>query len=131
MQKPISVLVVDDDQTMAELACEILHTENFKTTCVKNGAEALQILEKDESLFDLVLTDLDMPFINGLQLIELVKELYPHLKIILMTGGSHKGVQLPEDLDFLEKPFDLEQLLSRINRELRTENTGEKKDETY
>jgi len=124
MTKPISILVVDDDQSMAELACEILNASNFKTTYAKNGVIALALLSISTS-FDLVLTDLDMPYINGIELIKQIKTSFPRVKTILMTGGSHKGVQIPEDIDYLEKPFDLEGLLSRVNLELE-KTTGEK-----
>ena len=59
-----------------------------------------------------------MPYINGLQLINQIKVLYPTIKTILMTGGSHKGVKIPDDIDYLEKPFDLNGLLSRVKYEL-------------
>lgn len=125
MHNPISILVVDDDRSMAELACSILEIENFKTVYAKNGEEALDILKKES--FDLVLTDLDMPKVNGLQLRTFILYMYPSVKVVLMTGGSHKGIKLPPDIDFLEKPFDMEKLLTRVRKELGNEKTGEDK----
>jgi len=78
------ILIVDDEQIARENLDHILKKEGYDTVSVENGIIALQELEKGE--FDLVLTDLKMQIVDGLQVLEKTKELYSDTEVIVITG---------------------------------------------
>ncbi len=78
------VLVVDDDREMLKLVRIILEGMGFAVHCAGNGKEALDsLMEKN---FDIVITDFDMPGMNGLELSEKIFEIAPHMLIVMVTG---------------------------------------------
>jgi len=78
------VLVVDDSVDQAFMVESILQAEGFETCSAANGAEALSVIEKRPP--DIVVTDLMMPEVNGLELVEKLRESHPALPVILMTA---------------------------------------------
>jgi two-component system response regulator YesN len=107
-----SVLVVDDNPSMASALFDILVFEGFETYMVSSGAQALQILH-DHSI-DVLLTDVIMPEMDGVELYRRTRQAYPQLTTILMTAyaadeliqqGMAEGIKTvltkPIDIDFL------------------------------
>ncbi len=82
--KPGKILLVDDEQIARENLEYILRKEGYETLGVESGLRALQVLEKEE--FDLVITDLRMPQVDGMQVVERTKERYPETEVIVITG---------------------------------------------
>ncbi len=78
------ILVVDDNEMLCRLACEILCTEGYRAVPASNAAEALRALEEEE--FDLLVTDYQMPGMSGLELARAVRDRNPHFPIIVMTA---------------------------------------------
>jgi DNA-binding NtrC family response regulator len=78
------ILLVDDEQIARENLEYILRKEGYETLAVESGLRALQVLEKEE--FDLVITDLRMPQVDGMQVVERTKERYPETEVIVITG---------------------------------------------
>jgi len=107
------VLVVDDDRATRKTLARFL-ASNCLVQTASNGAEALDLFPGSECPFDVVVTDCDMPIIGGVELTAKLKEKFPGLWIVLMSGNpepeQHKG-----DL-FLGKPFNVEVLETLINR---------------
>ncbi|HID29076.1 MAG TPA: response regulator, partial [Desulfobacterales bacterium] len=83
-KEPQSILVVDDDEAVAELTRRMLQAMGHSCTVVPGGKEGLGRLEKDN--FDIVLSDITMTGMNGLEFMKNAKERYPHLDFIIMTG---------------------------------------------
>ncbi len=124
------ILVVDDEETIREIVCSMLGGAHFETRHAASGIEALAILESGEE-FDLVLSDLMMPEMDGITLLERVKERYPDMPIVMVTAVSDISVALQAlrdgAYDYLLKPFEREQLLAPVrraleNRRLKREN---------
>ena len=98
------ILVVDDEETIREIVSSMLSGAHFKTRQAASGIEALAILESGEE-FDLVLSDLMMPEMDGIALLERAKERYPDMPIVMVTavhdiqvalqGAAQWGVRLP------------------------------------
>ena len=120
------VLIVDDDEITRELCKRILSKNSVIAETAENAKEALKILD---STFDLVITDLEMPGLDGLWLAKKIKEKFPStslrtgkekIPVILMTGSiaERKNFSQPEVDDFLSKPFDVEDFLSVVSRHL-------------
>jgi two-component system chemotaxis response regulator CheY len=117
------ILIVEDSETMRSLIVSCLEElgEPVKITEASSGFEALRYLPRDE--FDLVVTDINMPDINGLELVSFVKnnEKYRGIPLVIVsTEGSDrdrdKGLELGADA-YLVKPFDPE-LLRQVVRDL-------------
>lgn len=83
-----NILFVDDDSSIAELGKRTLEFYGYKVTCCISPLEALELVKKDASAFDLMVTDMTMPGLTGEQLINSVFEIRPDMPIILCTGYS-------------------------------------------
>lgn len=116
------ILVVDDEEDVLELCTRALSTEGYHTSGARNGREALEMAQKQG--FDLLLTDIRMPGMSGLQLYQAMKQHNPELVGLVITGhGSMdeaiEALRLGLD-DFLPKPFSLHDLKAAICRALNT-----------
>jgi two-component system chemotaxis response regulator CheY len=112
-----NVLVVEDSATMRSFVVAALEAHDFEVTTAKSGFEAMKVLAQRK--FDLVITDINMPDINGLELVRFVRESPTHKEtplIIISTDGRDKdrerGMKLGAS-DYLIKPFKPEDLISR------------------
>jgi DNA-binding NtrC family response regulator len=119
-----SVLVVDDDAGMLRALNKVLIGAGAIVTCAVEAAEAVEILTKREKTFDLVITDLRMPFVNGMTLLYAIHEVFPTLPVIVLTAFGSPDVKA-ECLKqgaaaFLEKPLNTPQLLAAIQGALTT-----------
>jgi CheY-like chemotaxis protein len=97
------ILVVDDNEMLCRLACDILRTEGYRAVPASNAAEALQALEEQE--FDLLVTAFQMPSISGLDLARTVRARNPHFPVIVMTAfepveSEHVTLRLPKQYLF-------------------------------
>ncbi len=95
-----SVLFVDDNSVLSRLSCDILRRQGYRAVPVYSAAEALAVLEQQE--FDLVVTDLRMEGMDGLELARVVHGRKPYLPIILVTAYGpveceHARTCLPKD----------------------------------
>ncbi|MDI6852747.1 MAG: sigma-54 dependent transcriptional regulator [Deltaproteobacteria bacterium] len=117
---PSRILIVDDEPIARENLEFILRKEGYDTVAVESGMEAFQELEKGE--FDLVLTDLRMRQIDGMQVLERTKELYPDTEIIVITGyatvtsaveAMQKGAY-----HYLAKPYKNEEVRILVKKAL-------------
>ena len=114
MSDSISILVVDDDPSMADSLADILEIKGFGVHTAYSGAEALEIL-RDQPV-DILLTDVRMPDMNGVELYRKTRRNFPDLITILMTAysaddiiqqGMQEGIKT-----VLNKPVDMDFLLS-------------------
>lgn len=116
-----TILLVDDERILLYLTRELLENKGYHVFCAENGKQALEILEKET--VDLLLTDLYMPEMDGFQLVSIVMEKYPALKVLLASGFSddeHMGM-INEVLkqSIVLKPYNEQVLLQKV-RELFT-----------
>jgi DNA-binding NtrC family response regulator len=115
------ILVVDDEAEMVDYLVEMLGGEGFAVQGARSGAEALAQLERAN--VDLVVTDLEMPEMRGLELLDAIQACRPGLLVIIMTafGSVERAVQAVRAgaCDFVSKPFPIEVLVLAINRALR------------
>lgn len=120
MMNSAQILIVDDEKRICASLTGILEDEGYQVQAVHDGHAALEALEIH--LPDLLLLDLWMPGIDGLQVLELVKKRYPQLSAIVMSGHGNietavKAIKLGA-YDFLEKPLSLEKTLIMVERAL-------------
>jgi PAS domain S-box-containing protein/putative nucleotidyltransferase with HDIG domain len=118
------ILVVDDEAELMSALCEMLAGQGYETMGFLTGAEALAVLKERE--FDLLLTDLMMPGMDGIELIRAGLEIDPNLIGIIMTG--HGTVQTAVEamktgaFDYMLKPFKLNTLLPLLTRAMQVRN---------
>jgi len=114
----LNILVVEDDDALRDAVCFTLEMAHHRVTGVGGGPAALKALEADS--FNLVVTDLRMQPMDGLQLLHEVRARYPQLPVLLMTayGDVDKAVAAMRGgaCDFLMKPFEPEVLLENVRR---------------
>ena len=109
-----TVLVVDDEETPRSVTCRMVHGLGYQTHTARDGREALRHIQQHPGEVRLVLTDLIMPYMDGGELSERVRDLQPRLPIVLMSsrpvGEIAELVAAYPELPFLEKPFTTETL---------------------
>lgn len=114
------ILVVDDDPSIGELLSGILTREGFDCVKCLTGNEALASLA--DAVFDAVITDVNMPGMNGLDLLKRARQSYPGMAILMATGldDVRIGIQAMKDGadDYLVKPFELQAVMVSVNRAL-------------
>jgi two-component system, NtrC family, response regulator PilR len=123
-----SILVTDDELSMREFLKILLEKEGYAVTTAGDGKDALSALA--EKSFDLIISDIKMPRMGGLELLERVKAINQHLPVVLITAYAS-----PEDavaamkngaFDYITKPFRVEEIKSIIGAALAGNKTGEK-----
>src|SRR5437763_4850014 len=124
------ILVVDDEEPIREIVSSMLTLANYKCKQAASGLEALALLESGEE-FELMLSDLLMPDLDGIGLLERTKEKFPDMPVVMVTAVHDISVALAAirngAYDYLLKPFEREQLMATVrraleNRRLKIEN---------
>lgn len=122
-----NILVVDDDQGMRDFLEIMLVREGHRVVTVPGGREALHACEKKP--FDLVITDLRMPRMDGIGLLRSIKERFPETVVILVTafasGETALAAMKEGAYDYLEKNFDIERLTALVKESLEKKGSGQ------
>ena len=116
-----TILIVDDEPDMLQLLKRSLEPDlNCRVITAASGEEGWQLM--GQSQFDLVLADIKMPGMNGLELLQLIKHDYPRQTVVMMTafGQIEMAVEAMRNgaYDFITKPFEHEALVLRLNKAL-------------
>jgi CheY-like chemotaxis protein len=110
------ILVVEDHKSIRDILSVILRSMGFEVALAKNGLEALTVFI--ESSFDVVLTDLQMPIMDGSRLAHLIKEMSPETPIILLTGADMETVKEKAESGTVDsvmfKPFQIDDLQDAV-----------------
>jgi len=118
------ILVVEDEDALREMIMTVLEDENFSPIEARHGQQAIEILEN--RVVDLVLSDITMPVMGGLELGAYCKQHFPGVPFVLMSGGSRElqnhdgdkylqsGVELTGARCILHKPFSLSEFIQVI-----------------
>jgi two-component system cell cycle sensor histidine kinase/response regulator CckA len=114
-----TVLVVEDEDAVRDLARESLELHGYAVIEARHGEEALDILKRCSSDIDLVLTDLVMPKMGGMQLAENLHKVAPNLKVLFMTGYTDKWAEVEQfKASLLHKPFTPDILAHKVRQVL-------------
>jgi len=112
------VMVVEDDADLLEALSETLSTAGYAVAHARDGSDALKLLEQQQ--FDLVVSDIQMPNMDGHSMLKKVKENHPDLPVMLMTayGSIQQAVDAMRDgaVDYMVKPFEAEVLVNMVSR---------------
>jgi len=114
---PRTVLAVDDESTILALARDVLELNGYRVLTARNGEEALRIYRQQPAAIDLVLLDLTMPVMGGVECFRRMRAIDPGVRVIISSGFSSESsaaeVMREGALDFLAKPYDI-QVLARV-----------------
>ncbi len=114
------ILIVDDERPVRETLLKILSLLGYAAIAVCNGREAMETFDRHP--FDLVITDLDMPEVDGLKLASFIKESSPHTPVVLITGNGLRTVQEGAVDVVVRKPFTLAELKNTVHALLHRED---------
>ena len=125
------ILVVDDEVEVGEAIQRVLEQAGFSVTVTSGVAEGLKVLET--GMPDVVVTDMIMPKVNGLEFIKILRSRFPKIRIVAISGGGNPVSYKPDAVvthaylaaaraagaeEILTKPFDMDDLLSAVRRQL-------------
>lgn len=120
MSNPTAILLVDDEEEFVSTLAERLEIRGFESEAANSGDQALSLIESND--YDVVVLDVKMPGMDGLEVMDHIKTRRPEMPVILLTGhgstkegmdGMHKGA-----FDYLMKPLDIDELISKIQEAL-------------
>ena len=123
VSQDLTILVVEDDVAVRELADKFLHSAGYQVLAAKDGMEALQIATSSRQSIGALLTDVVMPQMAGTELAAQLTNLLPEMKVLFMSGYLEHNAESKELLKigaFLEKPFTRESLLSKVSEAFRS-----------
>ena len=114
----INLLLVDDEQSFVETIAQRLRRKGFSVTTALNAQNALNQINADDSL-EVVILDVKMPGMDGIETIQMIKKTRPLVEIIMLTGhatvnSAIEAIKLGA-FDYLMKPCDLDELISKVN----------------
>ena len=120
------ILIVDDDPHLLGLLTDTLDSIGYDTLSAQDGIEALDVLRHDEAdRFDLLITDIKMPNMDGLSLLKRIRRHYPRLPVLFITGyASDEMVAQAGPDGYLAKPFRIERLEELIEDTLARQANG-------
>jgi len=121
------ILIVDDELNMRLVLSAMLKKEGFEVSSASNGREALQILKSNK--IAVVITDLKMPDMDGMELLTHISERYPEIPVVIITAHGTVATAVEAltkgALDYITKPFDLDDLKNIIYKAIKTSNLKE------
>ena len=112
------VLIADDEDSMRTLVARAIAMDGHDTVTAQDGAEALDILTRENGAFDLLLTDIQMPIMDGIALALSAARDFPDLTILLMTGFAHQRERASNlsaiAHDVITKPFSVADIRTAV-----------------
>lgn len=118
------VLIVEDDVRVAKLISRVMQENNYQASIAYDGKQGMDLVHSQD--FDLIITDIILPELNGIDFCRKVRLLKPHIPIIMLTAlgtTNHKveGLDAGAD-DYMVKPFEMKELLARVRAVLKRSN---------
>ncbi|NLI16123.1 MAG: response regulator [candidate division Zixibacteria bacterium] len=130
MKHKANILLVDDEKGMCDSLKTLLEMENYQVQATTNPEKALELLAEND--FDLIITDIKMPKVSGLEILRRARQRDPYLEVILMTGyaslASAKEAVDQGAFGYLAKPVEFEELKITIARSLEKRHTAIEKE---
>ena len=117
-----TVLIVEDEEIVRQLVCTVLSDRGYNVLCASNGEEALEMSGEHEGKIALLITDVVMPQMGGLELSRIISERRPDTRVLYVSGYSESDMNeqgiLAPDADFMEKPFTPQALTRKVREVL-------------
>ena len=124
--RPSRILVVDNDADIRALLSELLSEEGYEVTTASGGRQAISILDQDR--FDLIITDIMMPEVNGMEVLLAARQIDPECPVIMITGyPSAETIERLTTLgasDYITKPFSADMIKQTVRKFLELKNSN-------
>ncbi|MCH2037861.1 MAG: sigma-54 dependent transcriptional regulator [Rickettsiales bacterium] len=119
-----TILLIEDERFQASYLSKFLKNKlSFETLVATNARESLTILKEQNNIINLVILDLGLPDMHGLELLDIIKQRYPEIPVIILTASEkvdHTVTAIKKGaVDFIKKPFEIERLSVSINNAIR------------
>jgi signal transduction histidine kinase len=114
-----TILLVEDDPMIRTLVAQTLEMKNYTVVLAEEGWEGIKIARNHKGKIDLLFTDVVMPGLGGAELALAIKELYPEIKVLFMSGYSRSQLEeegVPADASLLEKPFTPDKVVGMVRK---------------
>ncbi len=119
---PVTLLVVDDEPSVRDVMTRVLAGAGYRILSASSGAEALVLLEREHAHVELVVSDLQMPGMDGAELLREVRRRGPEVGTVIVTGVSELntavGLLQAGALDYITKPFGIDEVVARVGQAL-------------
>ncbi len=116
--RKMNLLLVDDEEEFVKTLADRLHMRDMESDTVLDGDQALSFIQDKEP--DVMVLDLKMPGIDGIEVLKRVKKAYPNIEVIILTGhGTDKDEERAKKLgafDYMEKPVDIDTLVTQLRK---------------
>ena len=132
-KRSATVLIVEDEEAVLELASEFLRTAGYDVLTAENGADALAIAQDLQQPIHVLVTDIVLPKMRGPELAERVKRIRPGVKVVYMSGYleyDKKTGQFLEEGAFLQKPYTRDALIAKVDESLRRRTRATQKEDS-
>lgn len=124
IENKTKILLVDDDPIVLEVMKSFIASYGFEFSTASDGLQAIKVLEQD--FHSIVITDINMPNMDGMELLQYVHANYPKTGVIVVTGLSEEYTYVDVinagAIDYMSKPFDSAELLAKLNRVIREQS---------
>lgn len=117
---PGMILIIDDEDYVADMIATVLRLEGFEVTIAYNGRDGLALAKT--LMPQLIIVDIMMPYLNGLELVEQLRNAEGLMMPTIVISAGARPNQLLASMEFLAKPFDMERLVALIARWLPLDN---------
>ncbi len=112
------ILLVEDEEKVRELMCELLRSNGYDVITANNGQEGLNIFEHNQDSIDLVITDVIMPKMDGKEMADRMRQQRPNLNMVYISGYTEDTISrhgmLDSNAELIKKPFDPDQFVKKI-----------------
>ena len=113
-----TILLVDDEESIRDFLAEILSEQGYKVLEATNGEEGLQVFNEYTDEIHLLISDITMPKMSGLELLKRLRELHPKLKALFISGNIENKIvgeqTINSNISFLQKPFTYDSIISKV-----------------
>ena len=114
------LLLIDDDQMVLDILNEVLHSTKVTIITAHSGQEALTVFKQYRKKIKLILLDLFLPDISGIEIFKQIMEPRSDLKVIFMSGFPDQDIlklkELPGEFDYIQKPFSLRDIKTKVQK---------------
>ncbi len=121
---PKNILVIDDEQLVTESIRRLLKKQGYNVTIAESGVEAIEKVKIKESGFDLIIADIRMPEMDGIEIIKRLREIVrkPTPEILITGYASDESLKQAQELrvaDYIYKPFDVREFIEIVKKNLK------------
>jgi two-component system, cell cycle sensor histidine kinase and response regulator CckA len=111
-----TILLVEDEELLRHVLAEMLGDLGYRVLSARDGQQALEMSKKHAATFDMLITDVLMPDLDGMKLAVSLRSMRPDIKVLFISGGEDDSTELPPGMARLQKPFTIKMLSQKVRQ---------------